>query len=131
MLLQYCNSITWKPGPSDISGRMTIKKFLKIDGTVVCLSFTVNMARFGTQMHRCRIYLVFFFYLQNEMLCTKHIIVFSLWNSFPIVLFGIVSLRLVWVLYLTRQKYRRRVPSGEDNSRILVTKFYSRSSTFF
>jgi hypothetical protein len=29
-----------------------------------------------------------FFYLQNEMLCTKHIIVFSLENSFPIVLSG-------------------------------------------
>ena len=31
---------------------------------------------------------VFFFYLQNVMLCTKHIIVFSLMNSFPIVLSG-------------------------------------------
>jgi hypothetical protein len=31
---------------------------------------------------------VFFFYVLNEMLCTKHIIVFSLENSFPIVLSG-------------------------------------------
>jgi hypothetical protein len=28
------------------------------------------------------------FYVQNEMLCTKHITVFSLGNSFPIVLSG-------------------------------------------
>jgi hypothetical protein len=28
------------------------------------------------------------FYVQNEMLCTKYIIVFSLENSFPIVLSG-------------------------------------------
>ena len=40
MLLQYCNSITWKPGPSDISDRMKIKNFFKIDSTVVCLSYT-------------------------------------------------------------------------------------------
>ena len=91
MLLQYCNSITWKPGPSDISGRMTIKKFLKIDSDVVCLSFTVNMARFGTQMYRCRIYLVFFFYLQNEMLCTRHIIVFSLQFSYCVVWYSVLE----------------------------------------
>jgi len=31
---------------------------------------------------------VFFFYVWNGMLCTKHIIVFSLENIFPIVLSG-------------------------------------------
>jgi hypothetical protein len=31
---------------------------------------------------------VFFFYVSNGMLCTKYIIVFSLENSFPIVLSG-------------------------------------------
>ena len=34
---------------------------------------------------------VFFFYVWNGMLCTKYIIVFSLENSFPIVLSGVGS----------------------------------------
>ena len=37
------------------------------------------------------------------MLCTKHIIVFSLMNSFPIVLSG--------------EAKRKTVPSGEDNNK--------------
>jgi len=62
----------------------------KIDSAAVCLSFVVNMARLSNFviiiiiLNLC----VFLFYVQNEMLCTKHIIVFSLGNSFPIVLSG-------------------------------------------
>ena len=52
------------------------------------------------QYKRRRIYLqvVFFlFYLQNEMLCTKYIIVFSLGNSFPIVSSGEVQWPRRWL----------------------------------
>jgi hypothetical protein len=54
------------------------------------LLFAVNMARFGNvnadkfTSAQC----VFFFYVQNKMLSNKYIIVFSLGNSFPIVLSG-------------------------------------------
>ena len=41
--------------------------YVKIDGAIVCLSFAVSMASFGNS---------FFFDIQNEILCPKHIIVF-------------------------------------------------------
>ena len=65
------------------------------------------------QCKRRRIYLnaVFFSYVQNEMLCIKHIIVFSPGNSFPVV---------ARVPYFTRQDHRKTVSSGEDNNRIIV-----------
>jgi hypothetical protein len=57
-----------------------------INGYVVCLSFTVNMARFGNFAIIIMLNLNVLFNVQNEMLCTKHITVFSLGNNFPIVL---------------------------------------------
>jgi len=46
----------------------------------------------------------FFFNVQNEMLCTKHIIVFSIGKTFPMVLSGeIVPSLLARTLCLTRQ----------------------------
>jgi len=51
---------------------------------------------------------VFFFSVLNGMLCTKYIIIFSLENS------------MAQALYLTRQHYRRTVPSGVDNDRIIT-----------
>jgi hypothetical protein len=59
---------------------------LNIDDTVVCLSLADNMVRFGNFV----VIIVFefeLFYVEVEMLCTKHI-VFSLRNNFPIVLSG-------------------------------------------
>ena len=54
------------------------------------------------------------------MLCTKHIIVFSLENSFPIVLSGEVYTEpTARALYLTRQHYMRTVTPGVDNNRII------------
>ena len=47
---------------------------------------------------------MFFFYVWNGMLCTKYIIVLS---------------PLAQALYLTRHHYRRTVPSGVDNNRII------------
>jgi hypothetical protein len=59
------------------------------------------------------------------MLCTKYIIVFSLENSFPIVLSGEVgSSPLAQALYLTRQHYRRTVPSEVDNNRMILSIIY-------
>ena len=43
----------------------------KIDGAVVCLSFAVNMARFGNISTDEFKSVFLFFYVQNEMLCTK------------------------------------------------------------
>ena len=64
--------------------KITKKYFLKnIDGVVVCLSLAVNMMMFGIINEDN-----FFLYLQNEMLCIKHIIVFSVGSSFHIVLSG-------------------------------------------
>jgi len=51
------------------------------------------------------------FYAKNEMLYTKHIIVFYLGNNFTTVLPGAA---LTLHLY-----YRKTVPSGEDNNRII------------
>jgi hypothetical protein len=45
-------------------------KATKIDGAVVCLSFAVNMARFGNITADKSTYF-FSFYLQNEMLCIR------------------------------------------------------------
>jgi hypothetical protein len=45
----------------------------------------ISWARFGN-INADEFTSVFFFYVQNEMLCEKHIIVFSLGNSFLIVL---------------------------------------------
>jgi hypothetical protein len=57
----------------------------------------------------------------SGMLCIKYSIVFSLENSFHIVLSGeVVSSPLVQALYLTRQHYRRTVPLGVDNNRIII-----------
>ena len=54
---------------------------LKIDGAVVCFSLAVNMTSYGN-VNVDEFSSIFFFYVQNEMLCTKHIIVFSFGNSF-------------------------------------------------
>ena len=53
-----------------------------MDGAIaiVCSSVTVNMARFGNFV------IIIIMVNLNEMLCTKHIIVFSFGNSFPIAL---------------------------------------------
>ena len=56
------------------------------------------------------------------MLCTINISVFSLVNSFPIVLS--VPSPLAQALYLTRQHYRRTVPAREDTNRIIVHTDY-------
>ena len=45
-------------------------KATKIDGAVVCLSFAVNMARFGNITADKSTYF-FSFYLQNEVLCIR------------------------------------------------------------
>ena len=65
LLLQYSNWITWKPVIRWYMLMARIKKLKK-----------------RRQYKRL---VFFFFYLNDDMLCTKHIIVFSLGNSFPIV----------------------------------------------
>ena len=83
----------------------------KIDSAAVCLSFVVNMARLSNFviiiiiLNLC----VFLFYVQNEMLCTKHIIVFSLGNSFP----------LARAQYSNRQHHRKIGHPGKDKNRII------------
>ena len=56
---------------------------VKINAAVVCLSFVANMVRFGKINDD---EFTEFCYVENEMLCTKHIIAFSLRTSFPTVL---------------------------------------------
>ena len=60
---------------------------IKINGTVVCLSFAVNLVMFANvnadEFTPSKWFV--FFNVLHEMLCTKHIIVFSLGISFPIV----------------------------------------------
>ena len=84
---------------------------LNINCAVVCLSFAVSMARLGNvnpeELPQRNVF--FFVYVVNEMLCTKHISVFSLGNNFPSVF-----------LYLTRQYYMKTIPPGEDNNSIMV-----------
>jgi len=67
---------------------------------------------------------VFVFYIKGVMLCNNHMFVFSLENSFPIVLSGevypVVTSPLAQALYLTRQHYWRTVPSGADKTNILT-----------
>ena len=61
------------------------------------------------------------FYAQNEMLCTRHIIVFSLGTvSYDVVWWGMVSSPLARTLSLTRQHNRKTVPSGRDINIIIV-----------
>jgi hypothetical protein len=91
------------------------------------------MARFGNTniILHCKFYYYYyiefecvFSFVWNGMLCTRYIIVFSLENSFHIVLSGeiyIVPLPLAQAPYLTRQHYRRTVSWGVDNNRITWT----------
>jgi hypothetical protein len=84
--------------------------------TVLSLSFAVNMARFGNinsaefTQGSC-----LFFFLKNEILCTKHIIVL------------LCCLALVRALYLIRQHNRRTVPSREDNIRTNEKQWYTKN----
>jgi hypothetical protein len=76
-----------------------------MDGAVVCLSLAVNMARFDNfviTIIKLNLSVFFFFYVQNEMLCTNQIIDFSLGNSFSIVMDA-----------RARQHYSNTVPSDE------------------
>ena len=57
-----------------------------MDGAVICLSFAVNICNFDIII--IMLNLSVFCYVQNEMLCTKHIMVISLGNRFPMVLSG-------------------------------------------
>ena len=98
---------------------------LQINSAIVCLLVAVNMARFGN-VNANKFNLVVSFYVQNEMLCTKHIIVLFPWNNFPIVFVwrdikkNVVLSSLARTLYLTNQHNRKTVPSGGDNNRILL-----------
>jgi hypothetical protein len=111
--IQVCNDFRWK--------RFSCVIFIYfwqdlINGYVVCLSITVNMARFGNFAIIIMLNLSAF-YVQNEMLCTKHIT-----GLFPREQF---SNSVVWsgTLYLTTQHYRKTVPSGEDNNRMMLLDF--------
>ena len=86
--IQVCNDFLWNR-----FSRVIFIYFWQdlINGYVVCLLFTVNMARFGNFAIIIMLNLSVL-NVQNEMLCTKHITVFSLGNSFPIVLYGQVHL---------------------------------------
>jgi hypothetical protein len=72
----------------------------KIDGAFVCLSFAVNIAKLSN-INADEFISFFFFYVQNEVLCTKLIIVFSLGNNFPIVLS-----EEVWGLFICLQSMK-------------------------
>ena len=106
--------------------KTTEKYYLKdIDGVVVCLSFYCQYREVWHYKRR-RIYLVFFFYLHNEMLYTFFLNILlsspSGTVSYSVVWGGIVPSPLARAQYLTRQHYRRTVPSGVDNNRILWSK---------
>jgi len=64
---------------------------LKIDDAVICEYGHGN----AEEIYR------FFFYVQNEMSCTKHITAFSFGDSFPIAAFKHSSITSVWSLHFT------------------------------
>ena len=115
--IQVCNDFLWN--------RFSCVIFIYfwqdlINGYVVCLSFTVNMARFGNFAIIIKLNLSVL--LMSRMRCyvLNILQVYSRATGlFPREQF---SNSVVWsgTLYLTTQHYRKTVPSGENNNRTML-----------